>query len=102
MHRSGINLIPPPTDHKHDPLRWPRWLKISVVLTTSLFNFVANMAGAGPAVSIQIFMKDFSKSQDQVTQILTVSYSDLLVSPVALRDNLNMLSLVKLPSSWYW
>lgn len=76
MHRPGMNLIPPPTDHKHDPLRWPRWLKVSVVLSTSLFNFVSNMAGAGPSVAIQVFMQDFSKSQAQVAQLLTVSSSD--------------------------
>lgn len=102
MHRPGMDLIPPPTDHKHDPLRWPRWLKISVVLTTSLSNFVSNMAGAGPSVAIQDFMQDFSKSQEQVTQLLTVSCSDLHTSPMALRYNLMMLSLVQLPSSWSW
>lgn len=84
MHRTGMNLIPPPTDHKHDPLRWPRWLKVSVVLTASLCNFVSNMAGAGPSVAIQDFMQYFSKSQDQVTQLLTVNLSDLHVCPVVL------------------
>lgn len=72
MHPTGMNLIPPPTDHKHDPLRWPLWLKLSVVLTTSLTNFVSNMAGAGPSVAIGNFMQDFRKSQNQVTQLLTV------------------------------
>ncbi|KAJ5317840.1 Major facilitator superfamily domain general substrate transporter [Penicillium antarcticum] len=74
MQSTEVNLIPPPTEHKHDPLRWPRWLKISVVLTTSLFNLVSNMAGAGPSVAVPSFMQDFSKSQDQVTQLLTLNF----------------------------
>lgn len=73
MHHPGMSLLPPPTDHKHDPLRWPCWLKLSVVLTTSLTNFVSNMACSGPAVAIQDFMQDFSKSESQVTQLLTVN-----------------------------
>lgn len=77
MHHAAMRFIPSPTDHKHDPLRWPRWLKLSVVLTTSLSNFVSNMAGAGPAVAIQAFMADFQKSQEQVTQLLTVNSSTL-------------------------
>ncbi|QKX63960.1 uncharacterized protein TRUGW13939_11132 [Talaromyces rugulosus] len=74
MHHTAMRFIPSPTDHKHDPLRWPRWLKLSVVLTTSLSNFVSNMAGAGPAVAIQTFMEDFQKSQEQVTQLLTFNF----------------------------
>ncbi|KGO56982.1 Major facilitator superfamily domain, general substrate transporter [Penicillium expansum] len=69
-----MNLIPPPTNHKYDPLRWPRWLKVSVVLSTSLFNFVSNMAGAGPSVAVKDFMQDFSKSQAHVTQLLTFNF----------------------------
>ncbi|OQD88300.1 hypothetical protein PENANT_c004G03769 [Penicillium antarcticum] len=35
------------------------------------------MAGAGPSVAVPSFMQDFSKSQDQVTQLLTVKPSAL-------------------------
>lgn len=85
MDHTEMSLIPPPTDHKHDPLRWPRWLKLSAVLTASLCNFVSNMAASGPSVAIRKFMEGFSKTQDQVTQLLTVDPLDLHVCRVILK-----------------
>ncbi|KAJ5753290.1 Major facilitator superfamily domain general substrate transporter [Penicillium odoratum] len=48
------------------------------------------MAGAGPSVAIHDFMQDFSKSQDQVTQLLTFNFlllgiGNLFWVPLALK-----------------
>lgn len=69
----GLALWPAPTNDPRDPLRWPRWLKIVAILSTSLFNFSANFAGAGPSVATPLFEQQFERSASDVNGILTVS-----------------------------
>lgn len=71
----GLQLIPVPTDDPGDPLRWPSWLKLSVILSTSLVNFVSNMGGAGLSVAVPVLMQQLQRSQAEVTQLLTVRNS---------------------------
>ncbi|RHZ45161.1 uncharacterized protein CDV56_103435 [Aspergillus thermomutatus] len=70
----GLQLIPSPTDDPQDPLRWPSWLKLSVILSTSLANFVSNMGGAGLSVAVPLLMQQFQRSQGDVTQLLTLNF----------------------------
>ncbi|KAL4737922.1 major facilitator superfamily domain-containing protein [Aspergillus similis] len=74
LSRRGLELIPPPTDDPRDPLRWPSWLKLSVILSTSLANFVSNIGGAGLSVAVPILMHQFQRSQTDVTQLLTLNF----------------------------
>lgn len=68
----GISLWPPPSNDSHDPLRWPRWLKVLALFTTALCNFTGNFATAGPSVATQLFEAEFMKSASQVNGPKTV------------------------------
>lgn len=72
MRHQRIQFLPVPTDDIRDPLRWPFWLQLSAILSTSIANFVSNMGGAGLSVSIPLLMQQFHKSQSDATQTLTV------------------------------
>ena len=69
----GLSLWPPPSNDPHDPLCWPRWLKVLALCTTALCNFTANFSGAGPSVATQLFEMQFRKSASEVNNLLTVS-----------------------------
>ena len=70
----GLSLWPPPSNDPHDPLCWPRWLKVLALCTTALCNFTANFSGAGPSVATQLFEMQFRKSASEVNNLLTVSW----------------------------
>ncbi|KAL4807920.1 major facilitator superfamily domain-containing protein [Aspergillus unguis] len=72
--RRGLELFPSPTDNLRDPLRWPSWLKLSVVISTSLANFVSNMGGSSLSVAVPVLMQEFQRSQSDVTQLLTFNF----------------------------
>lgn len=72
INQHGLWLTPSPTDDPRDPLRWPTWLKLSVILSTSLANFVSNMGGAGLSVAVPVLMQQFQRSQADITRLLTV------------------------------
>lgn len=80
----GIALWPPPSNDPHDPLRWPRWLKILALLSTALCNFTSNFAGAGPSVAVPLFEMEFRKTPSQVNSLLTVSVVGRLVDSISL------------------
>ncbi|KAL3439839.1 major facilitator superfamily domain-containing protein [Aspergillus insuetus] len=70
----GLDLIPAPTDHPRDPLRWPSWLKLSVILSTSFANFVSNLGGSGLSVAVPLLMQEFQRSQGDITRLLTLNF----------------------------
>ncbi|KAL3482686.1 major facilitator superfamily domain-containing protein [Aspergillus germanicus] len=70
----GLQLLPTPTNHPRDPLRWPSWLKSSVILSTSLANFVSNVGGSGLSVAVPLLMQEFHRSQVDVTRLLTLNF----------------------------
>lgn len=79
-HHHGLPLLPRPTSDPRDPLRWPRWQKLLVLLATSLFNFTANFAGAGLSVAIPVLQVQYRKTENEVNALLTVSAPCQIVS----------------------
>jgi hypothetical protein len=71
----GIYLWPPPSNDPHDPLLWPRWLKVLALCTTAFFNFTSNFAAAGPSVATTLIQAQFMKSASEVNGLLTVCSS---------------------------
>ncbi|KAK1069461.1 hypothetical protein LTR74_004786 [Friedmanniomyces endolithicus] len=54
-----IVLIPPPSQSGLDPLNWPTWRKYTVLLTMSLFSFVASFGSAGVAPALPALIPEF-------------------------------------------
>jgi hypothetical protein len=86
MRHHGLPLLPNPTQDERDPLRWPVWLKRCAIVTTSMTNFVTNMAGAGLSVAVPELIQEYHKPESAVVQLLTVGspfnqsdYSSLLM-----------------------
>ena len=44
--RRGLPLVPQPSEHKDDPLNWPTWQKIYIVLLVSVLAFMAQLGYA--------------------------------------------------------
>ncbi|KAL2844129.1 major facilitator superfamily domain-containing protein [Aspergillus pseudoustus] len=74
INQRGLQLQPAPTNHPRDPLRWPSWLKLFVVLSTSLANFVSNVGGSGLSVAVPLLMQELQRSQGDVTRLLTLNF----------------------------
>lgn len=72
MRHHGLQLLPVPTQDARDPLRWPTWLKRSAIISTSVANFISNMACAGLSVAVPGLMGEYRKSESEVIQLLTV------------------------------
>ncbi|KAI1450434.1 MFS transporter [Annulohypoxylon stygium] len=73
-HHHGLGFWPPPSSDEKDPLRWPRWVKILALLSTALFNFVANFAGAGLSTATTVLQDEFNKSPQGVNSLLTFNF----------------------------
>jgi hypothetical protein len=74
MRHQGLPLLPTPTQDERDPLRWPVWLKRCAIITTSMTNFVTNMAGSGLSVAVPELMQEYRKPESAAVQLLTVSH----------------------------
>ncbi|OJJ65701.1 hypothetical protein ASPBRDRAFT_139532 [Aspergillus brasiliensis CBS 101740] len=82
MRRQGLPLIPNPTQDKRDPLRWPIWLKRCAIITTSMTNFVANMAGSGLSVAVPELIQEYHKPESAVVQLLTYNFLFLSIGNI--------------------
>ncbi|KAF7128501.1 hypothetical protein CNMCM5793_003289 [Aspergillus hiratsukae] len=82
MRRQGLALLPTPTQDERDPLRWPVWLKRCAIITTSLANFVTNMAGSGLSVAVPELMQEYHKPESAVVQLLTYNFLFLSIGNI--------------------
>ena len=48
-----------PAEDPNDPLQWPQWKKIAILVTCSLYSFLSNSALLGPSVYLGIYAEEF-------------------------------------------
>ncbi|KAL3428645.1 major facilitator superfamily domain-containing protein [Aspergillus tetrazonus] len=82
MRRQGLPLLPTPTQDERDPLRWPIWLKRCAIITTSMTNFVTNMAGSGLSVAVPNLMQEYHKPESAAVQLLTYNFLFLSIGNI--------------------
>ncbi|KAH2302742.1 hypothetical protein LV164_008655 [Aspergillus fumigatus] len=82
MRHHGLPLLPNPTQDERDPLRWPVWLKRCAIVTTSMTNFVTNMAGAGLSVAVPELIQEYHKPESAVVQLLTYNFLFLSIGNI--------------------
>ncbi|GIJ92141.1 hypothetical protein Asppvi_011117 [Aspergillus pseudoviridinutans] len=82
MQRQGLPLLPTPTQDERDPLRWPVWLKRCAIITTSMTNFVTNMAGSGLSVAVPELMQEYHKPESGAVQLLTYNFLFLSIGNI--------------------
>ncbi|KAF7174303.1 hypothetical protein CNMCM5623_006862 [Aspergillus felis] len=82
MRRHGLPLLPTPTQDERDPLRWPVWLKRCAIITTSMTNFVTNMAGSGLSVAVPNLMQEYHKPESGAVQLLTYNFLFLSIGNI--------------------
>ncbi|KAH8820654.1 major facilitator superfamily domain-containing protein [Xylogone sp. PMI_703] len=72
LDRSGFPMIPQPSDHKDDPLNWPIWAKIYIVLMVSGLAFISQMGSALVNPTYVIMAKDLDITVEQASYCTTV------------------------------
>jgi MFS family permease len=72
LDKHGLRLVPQPLDHPDDPLNWPRWLKIYIVLLISLLGFVAQLGSALINPAFVQMSKDLHVTVEQASYCTTV------------------------------
>ncbi|GFF57529.1 uncharacterized MFS-type transporter C1271.10c [Aspergillus udagawae] len=82
MRHQGLPLLPTPTQDERDPLRWPVWLKRFAIITTSMTNFVTNMAGSGLSVAVPELMQEYHKPESAAVQLLTYNFLFLSIGNI--------------------
>ncbi|GFG17848.1 hypothetical protein IFM5058_08693 [Aspergillus udagawae] len=82
MRRQGLPLLPTPTQDERDPLRWPVWLKRCAIITTSMTNFVTNMAGSGLSVAVPELIQEYHKPESAAVQLLTYNFLFLSIGNI--------------------
>jgi hypothetical protein len=51
----GQALFPVPSQDPNDPLQWPAWKKMMILIICSVYSFLGNASLTGPAVYIEIW-----------------------------------------------
>ncbi|TKA80577.1 hypothetical protein B0A49_00629 [Cryomyces minteri] len=107
-----IHLVPQPSHDPADPLNWPKWRKIAILLCVSLFAFVTNLASASLASALPLLAMQsaWPVTVAKLTQlvsvnILMVGASNLWWVPLANligRRPIILVSLVILTLSSMW
>ncbi|KAI3394726.1 hypothetical protein diail_2255 [Diaporthe ilicicola] len=68
--------FPRPSADPADPLNWPSWRKVALLLTASMYAFVGNFASSGLAPALQAYNMNFPTDPQpfsQLTQLIAVS-----------------------------
>ena len=72
LDRHGLPLVPQPSDHKDDPLNWPKIYRIYIALLISLVAFVAQMGSALINPAFEEMSADLGVSVPQASYCTTV------------------------------
>lgn len=72
LDRHGLPLVPQPSDHKEDPLNWPKIHRIYIALLIALLGFVAQLGSALINPAFQEMADDLGVSIEQASYCTTV------------------------------
>lgn len=90
LDQQGLPLVPQPSDHKDDPLNWPRWYKYYVLSLLCLLAFVVQFGAGMVPAAFGVIAKEFKVSPQQASY-LTTSYTLLGgVTPLLLTPYVNL------------
>ncbi|OAG36750.1 hypothetical protein AYO21_09023 [Fonsecaea monophora] len=86
----GLPLVPQPTDHKADPLNWPKWYKYYVLFLLCLLAFCVQFGAGMVPAAFGVIAKDFGVTHQQASY-LTTSYTLFGgITPLLLTPYVNM------------
>ena len=72
----GQALFPVPADDPNDPLQWPEYKKVTILVICSLYSFFGNAATLGPSPYITIWAEEFKVSPTIASGL--ISYANLV------------------------
>lgn len=66
----GQALFPVPAEDPNDPLQWPQFKKISILVACALYSFLGNSALLGPSVYIGIYTQEFGITPNKASGLI--------------------------------
>ena len=86
----GQALFPVPAEDPNDPLQWPAYKKIMILVICSLYSFLGNAALTGPAPYIEIYAEEFKIAPGVASNLisypnLAYGFGSLLLVPLYLK-----------------
>lgn len=70
--KHGLPLAPQPSDSPADPLNWPYWQKLYIVLLVSFLSFIAQVSGSMYNPALQLIAKSLHVTIEQASYCTTV------------------------------
>ena len=86
----GQAVYPVPSSNPNDPLLWPQWRKICVLIIVCFYSVIGNGTGLAPSVYIGTFAKYFKVSGEKSSNIasygiLAYGVSNLFWVPLSIK-----------------
>lgn len=72
LDKHGLPLAPQPNNSPADPLNWPYWQKLYIVLLVSLLSFIAQVSGSMYNPALQLIAKSLHVAIEQASYCTTV------------------------------
>lgn len=72
LDKQGLPLVPQPSDHADDPLNWPKWQRVYIVLLISTIAFMAQLGSALINPAFVLMSKDLHVTVEQASYCTTV------------------------------
>ncbi|KAI0835445.1 MFS general substrate transporter [Hypoxylon sp. FL0890] len=86
----GQALFPVPAEDPNDPLQWPRYKKITILVTICFYSFLGNAALLGPGPYLTLWSETFGTSTGDASTLisypnLVYGFSSLVLVPLYLK-----------------
>lgn len=104
MDNDVLRLVPLPSSDPADPLNWPMWRKIAVLLCVSLYSFVSNFSSSSMASALPVYATPLAFMPPvpfaRLTQLIAVSTEQRSPKPSLTKVQVN--ALMQGASNLWW
>ena len=66
--KTGIILVPQPTDDLNDPYNWPKWKKYLAILPVMWYCFMTAWVNVAPSPALVILVKQFNSNLNDMSR----------------------------------